>query len=121
MQFNPVAKILSSKMHLKEVPSMCREFASKTQAAGFRINEAVKIMDLMRDHAAEVISGNDLDTIMATRMSAQQEYHLYASAAERANVIKWLNTNKQLIIKIIMTSGWMNENNEEAENEDVKL
>ncbi|CAK8719456.1 hypothetical protein LDFHOB_08885 [Candidatus Electronema aureum] len=95
---------------------MCREFASKTQAAGFRINEAVKLMDLMRDHAAEVISGNDLDAIMSARMSAQQEYHLYASAAERAKVIKWLNTNNQLIIKIIMTAGWMNE-----KKEDVKL
>ncbi len=99
-------------MHLKEVPGMCREFASKTQTAGFRINEAVKIMDLMRDHAAEVVSGNDLDAIMATRMSAQ-EYHLYAYAAERAKVIKWLNTNKQLVIKIIMSAGWM--------NEDIKL
>lgn len=73
-------------------------------------------MDLMRDHAAEVISGNDLDAIMSARMSAQQEYHLYASAAERAKVIKWLNTNNQLIIKIIMTAGWMNE-----KKEDVKL
>ncbi len=109
MQFNPVAKILSSKMHLKEVPSMCREFSSKTQTAGFRINEAVKIIDLMRDHAAEVISGNDLDAVMAARISAHQEYHLYASAIERAKVIKWLNTNKQLVIKIIMTAGWIKE------------
>ncbi len=100
---------------------MCREFASKTQAAGFRINEAVKIMDLMRDHAAEVISGNDLDAIMATRMSAQQEYHLYASAAERAKVIKWLNTNKQLVMRIIMTAGWMKEKEKETGNDDVKL
>ena len=119
MQFNPVAKILSSKMHMKEVPGMCREFASKTQTAGFRINEAVKLMDLMRDHAAEVISGNDLDAIMAARMSAQQEYHLYASAAERAKVIQWLNTNKQLVIKIIMTAGWMKEKDEKTESEDT--
>ncbi len=98
---------------------MCREFASKTQTAGFRINEAVKIMDLMKDHAAEVINGNDLDAVMAARLSAQQEYHLYASATERAKVIKWLNTNKQLVIKIIMTAGWMKENNKEDGNEDA--
>ena len=121
MQFNPVAKILSSKMYLKEVPGMCREFASKTQTSGFLINEAVKIIDLTRDHAAEVISGNDLDAIMAAQMSAQQEYHLYASAAGRVKIIQWLNANKQLVIKIIMTVRWMKENNEEAENEDVKL
>ncbi len=108
-------------MQLKEVSSMCREFASKTQTAGFRINEAVKIMDLMRDHAVEVISGNNLDAVMAARLSAQQEYHLYASVAERAKVIKWLNTNKQLVIKIIMTAGWMKEKEEETGNEDVKL
>ncbi len=108
-------------MYLKEVPSMCREFASKTQTSGFRINEAVKIMDLMRDHAAEVISGNDLDAIMAAGMSAQQEYHIYASAAERAKVINWLNTNKQLVMRIIMTAGWMKENNKEDGNDDVKL
>jgi len=96
---------------------MCREFASKTQAAGFRINEAVKIMDLMRDHTAEVISGNDLDAIMATRISAQQEYHLYASAAERAKVIKWINANKHLVIKIIMTAGWIKMNDGKVGNE----
>jgi len=74
-------------------------------------------MDLMRDHAAEVISGNDLDAIMENRMSAQQEYHLYASADERAKVIKWLNANKQIVMRIVMTAGWMKENNKEDGNE----
>lgn len=71
-----------------------------------KTNEAVKIIDVMRDHANDIINNIDsMSDIMRNRTS-KRGYKLFATDNAINKAITFFNSNIALIIAVTTAAGW---------------
>lgn len=105
MKYHHIVHILSGKMK-SEITEQHVEFSNMLKCIFGKTNEAVKIIDVIRDHSNDIINNIDSMYDILKERKTKKGYSAFASDTAIEKAVSFLKSNVALIEDLATQAGW---------------